>query len=110
MADLRLAAIDPIRTTTESVAWGQRNGSSAYQRQPQRREKDARARLVAMLAPSREPETCEVDYVVDGEGMMVAILVRDLTTGEVIARIQAEDLWRLASEEAAGGLLVERRG
>lgn len=110
MADLRLAAIDPIHTSTESVAWGQRNGSGAYQRQPQPRQKDTRARLVAMLAPAHEPETVEVDYVVDGEGMMVAILVRDLSTGEVIARIQAEDLWRLASEEAAGGLLVERRG
>lgn len=110
MADLRLAAIDPIHTSTESVAWGQRNGHGAYQRQPKPRQKDTRERLVAMLAPAHEPETVEVDYVVDGEGMMVAILVRDLTTGEVIARIQAEDLWRLASEEAAGGLLVERRG
>lgn len=110
MADLRLTAIDPIHTSTESVAWGQRHGSSAYQRQPKPKQKDTRARIVAMLAPAHEPETVEVDYVVDGEGMMVAILVRDLTTGEVIARIQAEDLWRLASEEAAGGLLVERRG
>ena len=66
--------------------------------------------LIAALAPGRLPETCEVDYVVDAQGMMVAVLVRDLSTGEVIARINAEDLWQLGTEEAAGGLLLERRG
>lgn len=109
MADLRLAAIDPIHTSTEAVAWGQHDRRGRDQQQP-RRQKSARERLVAMLAPSRAPETCEVDYVVDATGIMVAILVRDVATGEVIARIKADDLWRLGSEEAAGGLLVERRG
>jgi hypothetical protein len=51
-----------------------------------------------------------VDYVVDAQGMMVAVLVRDVSSGEVIARINAEDLWQLGSEEAAGGLLLERKG
>ena len=51
-----------------------------------------------------------MDYVVDAAGMMVAVLVRDLSTGEVIARMAAEDLWQLGSEEAAGGLLLERKG
>jgi hypothetical protein len=109
MADLRLAAIDPIHTSTEAVAWGQPGRRDRDQQQP-RRQKSARERLVAVLAPSRAPETCEVDYVVDATGIMVAILVRDVSTGEVIARINAADLWRLASEDAAGGLLVERRG
>lgn len=109
MADLRLAAIDPVHTSTEAVGWGQSGRRGRDQQQP-RRQKSTRERLVAMLAPSRAPETCEVDYVVDATGIMVAILVRDVSTGEVIARITADDLWRLASEEAAGGLLVERRG
>jgi hypothetical protein len=109
MADLRLAAIDPVHTSTEAVSWGPSDRRGRDQQQP-RRQKSTRERLVAMLAPSRAPETCEVDYVVDVTGIMVAILVRDVATGEVIARIKADDLWRLASEEAAGGLLVERRG
>jgi hypothetical protein len=109
MADLRLAAIDPIHTSTKAVAWGQHDRRGRDQQQP-RRQKSARERLVAMLAPSRAPETCEVDYVVDATGIMIAFLVRDVATGEVIARIKADDLWRLAGDEAAGGLLVERRG
>lgn len=108
MADLRLAAIDPIRIATDSAAWGGANRNGAYQRPKPKRT--ARERLVAALAPGRAPETCEVDYVVDAQGMMVAVLVRDLSTGEVIARINAEDLWQLGTEEAAGGLLLERRG
>jgi hypothetical protein len=108
MADLRLASIDHVHLAAESAAWNGRGRQAAYQR-PQPR-KSARERLVAVLAPGRQPETCEVDYVVDGEGMMVAVLVRDVSTGEVIARINAEDLWQLGPEEAAGGLLLERRG
>lgn len=109
MADLRLTAIDPIHTAPERVDWGQHDRRGRDQEQP-RRQKSARERLVSMLAPSHAPETCEVDYVVDSAGIMVAILVRDVATGDVIARIKADDLWRLAGDEAAGGLLVERRG
>lgn len=108
MADLRLAGIDSIRVTADAVVADGRARGNAYQRQPKKRS--ARERLVAALAPGRAPETCEVDYAVDGEGMMVAVLVRDVATGEVIARINAEDLWQLGAEEATGGLLLERRG
>ena len=108
MADLRLAAIDPIRVTADAVVADGRGRGNPYQRQP--RKRTARERLVAALAPGRAPETCEVDYVVDAQGMMVAVLVRDVATGEVIARINAGDLWQLGAEEATGGLLLERRG
>ena len=108
MADLRLASIDRAHIATEAAAWNGRGRQNGYQRQQPR--KSARERLISVLAPGRQPETCEVDYVVDGKGMMVAVLVRDVSTGEVIARINAEDLWQLGPEEAAGGLLLERRG
>ena len=108
MADLRLTAIDHIHIATDSAAWDGRGHRGAYERP--KRQRSVRERLVAALAPGREPETCEVDYVVDGAGIMVAVVVRDLSTGEVIARINAEDLWQLGSQEAAGGLLLERRG
>ena len=108
MADLRLAAIDPVRVAAGPVVADGRGRGNAHQ-QP-RRQRSARERLVAALAPGRAPETCAVDYVVDSQGMMVAVLVRDVSTGEVIARINAEDLWQLGPEEAAGGILLERRG
>jgi hypothetical protein len=108
MADLRLTAIDRVSIATSSVATDGRGHQGAYQRPKQKRS--SRERLVAALAPHRDPESCEVDYVVDAQGMMVAVLVRDVANGEVIARINAEDLWQLSSEEAAGGLLLERKG
>ena len=108
VADLKLAAVTPARIAPEATAWDGRGQRGPYERP--KRQRTARERLVAALAPGREPESCEVDYVVDGKGLMVAVLVRDVTTGEVIARINAEDLWQLGSEEAAGGLLLERRG
>lgn len=108
MADIKLGAITPAHIAPEAPVWDGRGNHGAYERP--KRQRSARERLVAVLAPGREPETCEVDYVVDGKGLMVAVLVRDVRTGEVIARINAEDLWQLGSEEAAGGLLLERRG
>ena len=108
MADLRLAAIDRVSFASQSVPPDGRGRNGAYPRP--KRQRSARERLIAALAPGRLPETCEVDYVVDAQGMMVAVLVRALSTGEVIARINAEDLWQLGTEEAAGGLLLERRG
>lgn len=108
MADLRLTAVDRVSFAASSVATDGRGHQGAYQRPKQKRS--SRARLVAAVAPGRDPESCEVDYVVDAEGTMVAVLVRDVVTGEVIARINAEDLWQLGSEEAAGGILLERKG
>ena len=108
MADLRLARIEPIRVAADPVVADGRNRGGAHQRQPQKRS--ARERLIAALAPGRAPESCEVDYVVDAQGMVVAVLIRDVAKREVIARINAEDLWQLGNEEAAGGLLLERRG
>jgi len=108
VAEIRLAPIGPARIAAESAAWEGRGQRGSYQRP--RRQQTARERLVSAVAPGRDPETCEVDYVVDGKGLMVAVLVRDVASGEVIARINAEDLWQLGSEEAAGGLLLERKG
>jgi hypothetical protein len=108
VADLRLAGIDPVHIATAAAYRDGRGNAGAYKRPP--RQRTARERLVAALAPGREPESCEVDYVVDAKGLMVAVLVRHVATGEVVARINAEDLWQLGSEEAAGGLLLERKG
>jgi len=108
LGEFRLNAIDPVHASARSVDWGQGSREGAQQRPPKKRS--SRERLVAALAPGRQVETCEVDYVVDAAGLMVAVLVRDVSTGEVIARINAEDLWQLGPEEAAGGLLLERRG
>ncbi len=108
MSELRLAAIDSVRLSPAMGSRDGRRGHDGYA--TPRRKQSARERLVAVLAPGRSSETCEVDYAVDATGMMVAVLVRDALTGEVIARVEAEDLWQLGTDEAAGGLLLERRG
>ncbi|MES4791882.1 MAG: hypothetical protein C4321_01835 [Chloroflexota bacterium] len=109
MHELRLDSIEPVRMAPPSVAWGQQ-GRKERREPPPRRDDAARERMIRMLAPGHDAGLLELEYVVDQEGMMVAIQVRDRATGEVVARVRAEDLWRLASEEAAGGLLLERRG
>ena len=73
-------------------------------------QRQARERVAKLFAPGRAPETIELDYVVDTGGMLVAILVRDIATGRTIARVEADDLWRLAGDEAVSGMLMERRG
>lgn len=108
MADLRLAAIDPVRLSAGAVWADGRQSGGTYSRTP--RKKSAKERLVQALAPGRTAESCKVDYVVDANGMMVAVLVRDVSTGEVIARIEAQDLAQLGADEATGGLLLERKG
>ena len=107
MADLRLAAIDPVRLTAGQVWADDRQGGGKRGNQPR---PSGKTRLVHALAPGRPVETCEVDYVVDAQGLMVAVLVRDVSTGEVIARVEARDLWQLGMDEAAGGVLLERKG
>ncbi len=109
MRELRLGGVEPARLTPAAVDWGQGNQRQRRE-QPPRGEGSSRDRMVRMLAPGHDPGTLELEYVVDQEGMMVAVQVRDRVTGELVARVRAEDLWRLASEEAAGGLLLERRG
>ena len=108
MAEIRLAAVTPVRMSPGMVSADGRQGHGGYAKP--RRQPSTRERLIATLAPGRNPETTEVDYVVDAEGMMVAVLVRDAQTGEVFARIEAQDLWQLGADEAAGGLLLERKG
>jgi hypothetical protein len=109
MADLRLASVDRTRVVTDGASWDGRGRRDAYQR-PKGQQRTAKERLVSVLAPGKAAEACEVDYVVDGNGLMVAVLVRDAVTGETLARINAEDLWQLGAEEAAGGILLERKG
>ncbi|GIW19271.1 MAG: hypothetical protein WHT63_10080 [Tepidiforma sp.] len=109
MRELRLEGIAPVGISPAPASWGQGGGRDRRMPRP-RQEGGNRERMIRMLAPGHDPGTLELEYVVDHEGMMVAIQVRDARTGDVIARVRAEDLWRLASEEAAGGLLLERRG
>lgn len=107
MALTKLTAVDPVHISTEGLG-RDRSQRNPYQRQPVRRP--ARARFLAATVPGHDPETCEVDYVLDETGVLTAILVRDLGTGEVLARVESNDLSTLGGDEAASGLLYERRG
>ena len=107
MALNKLAAVDPVHISSEGIG-RERPHQHPHQRKPIPRQ--SRNRFLAATVPSREPDTCEVDYVIDGDGLLTAILVRDIATGVVLARVESNDLRDLGGEDAASGLLYERRG
>ena len=107
MALAKLAGVDPVHISTEGLG-RDRSQRNPYQRPPERRS--GRTRFLAATVPARDPETCEVDYVIDDTGALTAILVRDVLTGDLLARVESADLSSLGGEEAASGLLYERRG
>ena len=108
MPELKLARVDTVHTVTEAVRQdGQRRQP---RREPNPRARSPRGRLLATLYPAGDPETCEVDYVVDATGVLTAILVRDIATGAVLSRISARDLGTLQAAGDGAGLLYERRG
>jgi len=108
MPELKLARVDTVHTVTEAVRQdGQRRQP---RREPNPRARSPRARLLATLYPAGDPETCEVDYVVDATGVLTAILVRDSSTGAILSRIPARELSALQGDSDSAGLLYEQRG
>ena len=107
MPELKLARVEPVRIRTEGARWEQRRGRNPGQ-QPNR-ERSQRDRLLASILPDRVPESCELAVDVDRDGTPVGIVVRDISTGQVLARLSNEQLARLNGANP-GGLLVERRG
>jgi hypothetical protein len=106
MALTRLAGVEPVHISTEAMG-RERQQQNAYPRKSVRRP--ARARFLAATVPSRDADTCEVDYVLDETGVLTAILVRDIVSGEVLARVESSELRSLGGDEATSGLLYERR-
>jgi hypothetical protein len=108
MSDLKLAPIEPARISTEAVAWNNRSNRNPQQRRG--RPSVMRTRLIAAMAPGASPESCEVDYVVDAEGVLMSLIVRDTVTGAELARISPRQLSALVTGDSPSGLLFEQRG
>ncbi len=105
MSELKLAPVEPVRISTEAARWNNQRGRNSQRRS---RHSASRARLVAAIVPGGDPESCEVDYVVDAQGTILSLVVRDVETGLELARITPNQL-ALAAGEAPSGLLFEQR-
>ena len=108
MVDLKIARIEPARVSAGRTEWDRDRRPS--QQDSRKRRPNAHHHLLASLLPGRDPYTCEVDYVVDSAGDLVALLVRDTRSGVVIARVPAAELAAFGAGQASSGLLYERRG
>lgn len=108
MAEFKIARIEPARVSPGRADWDQNRRNP--RQDARNRRPGAHRNLVASLFPNRDPETCEIDYAVNTEGDLVAVIVRDARTGVVLARVPAGDLASLGGPQASAGLLFERRG
>ena len=108
MAVSKLARIEPVGVSLGRAEWDQHR-RQPHQESPRKRPA-AHASLVRSLLPGRDPDTCEVDYVVNASGAVVAVVIRDARTLAAIARVPASALASFAGDQAATGLLFEMRG
>ncbi len=106
MQDLKLARIDPVRLKAEGARWEQRQGRGRG-RHPGTTT-SPRARLLAVLLPGRDPETCDVDLDIDPAGQPVGVVVRDAESGDVLVRLSLDEVERTGGA-GQRGLFFERR-
>ena len=100
MAELTLAGIEPTHLTPHQVEWGDQHARNGEER---RRRKRDRAERGALL-PDGDQERYAIDVEL-ADGQVVALLVRDRATGDVVSRLTGEALARRAESD---GLLFER--
>ena len=108
MTTPRLDPIDRIYIPTERTAWEQPRRRPAYPRAGSKAT--PRQRLVESALPGTDPDTCEVDMVLDADGLLTAIIIRSLASGEELKRLSPDDLASIGGQAGASGMLVERRG
>ncbi len=108
MPDLKIGRIEPARVSPGRTEW---NKDRRQSRQDARQGRSSSYHaLLASILPGRDPDTCEIDYAVNEQGDLVAVIVRDTRSGAVIARVPAGILANLGARQSAAGLLFERRG
>jgi len=100
--------VEPVRIRSEATRWEQQR--SRDQQQPRERRSSGRERLLAAILPGTPPGTCEFLVDLDEAGEPAGILVRDLASHRVLARMSNERLARLDASGTPGGLFVERKG
>jgi len=103
-----LASVAPVSIGVHQATWDQAGSHPRHQyRQPRR---NARQRLLAAILPARDPETCDVACEFDAHGELEGVVVRDVASGHVIARVSARQIAQLSEVSDQRGLLFERRG
>lgn len=108
MSQIRLNGIDAAHIGLEHAHWDQ--APKRERRQPRRHRPDAIERLVRMLLPGRDPETCEVAVDFTPDGGTAGIVIRDATSGRVLLRVPLGDLAGVNGQGGECGLFFERRG
>ncbi len=106
MNDFTLIPVATVSLGVHEPAWDQ----PSQQRQRREPRYAARRRLLRALAPERDPDTCDVQGQFDAAGTLVAVIVRDIKSGEVLAQLSIEQVERITAEGDQRGLLFERRG
>jgi len=108
MSTLRLEAVERIHIPADRAAGDQRG--PRYPHPVPLSKRKPRERLVEATLAGTDPETCEIEMVLDEFGVMVAVVIRDIGSGAVLARVDANVLAALEATEGDGGMLLERRG
>ncbi len=99
MNNTTIAAISPVHIQAYRPDWsGRGNGHQA----PPRKRREAPGGIAAW-----DPEMFEVDVVLDAMGAIAGAVVRERATGNVVARIAAD---QLTAGNLRAGLIFERRG
>lgn len=108
MSTLRLEGVERIHIPTERTSWEQ--AGRGRQGSPLPRRPKPRERLVEAALAGTDPETCEVEMLLDAEGLLLAVVIRDLASGAVLARVDPKELASFEATAGDGGMLLERRG
>lgn len=108
MNTTRLDAVERIHLPTERTAWDHPGRGPRGRAFPPKRK--PRERLVEAALAGTDPETCEVEMVLDEAGLLVAVVIRDLASGAVLARVDPKELATFEAAAGDGGILLERRG
>lgn len=108
VSPLRLEAVERIHIPAERAAWEQSARGRRGPALPPKRK--PRERLVEALLAGTDPETCEVEMLLDDHGLLVAVVIRDLASGALLARVDPAELASFEAAAGDGGILLERRG
>jgi hypothetical protein len=110
MAGFTLGRVEPVHIATDPARWEQQR-QHTYHGDRRRQRPSTRARLLAALAPGRDPADCEVALDLAADGSLLGVTVRDSRTGAEIAHVDEGRIGAILGEgEAEAGLLLERRG
>ena len=104
----RLEPVERIHVLAERAAWGHSPRGYHGRALPQKRK--PRERLIDAALAGTDPDTCEVEMLLDSEGSLVAVVVRDIASQAILVRLDPAQLATIEAATGDGGMLLERRG